>query len=223
MAVIVVVTMSVIVDVMAGRVDVIVSVNVTAAGVSVTVTAGNWTDVVSIERCISVEVTVTTGRVTGTVSVTVEISVDTSVDLTISVEVKDSVTVDTCVWVTGSGVTTTVSVILETSMDVTVDSSISVVVMVVAGSVNVSVIMSVIRLVSVWYSVKVMGATDTDTNSVVVMCSVIVSVSVVLITDGSSVKTGVDVLLLLILKVLVDDWRLLRWLKIKLKKDEKRF
>lgn len=160
---------------------------------------------------------------TGTVSVTVEISVDTSVDLTISVEVIDSVTVDTCVWVTGSAVTTTVSVILETSMDVTVDSIISVVVMVVGGSVNVSVIMSVIRLVSVWYSVKVMGATEMDTNSVVVMCSVIVSVSVVLITDGSSVKTGVDELLLLMLKVLVVDWRLLRWLKIRLNRVEKTF
>ena len=123
------------------------------------------------------------------------------------VDVMDVVSVR----VTGSAVTWTVSVATVVSIRVRVDTTDSVEtdVIVLAGrvtstiSVTIDVIVSL--LVSVWYSVKVMGATEMVSVSVIVSMDIVVNVSVIVLTIRglSMVNTGTD---------LDEDWsRLIRW------------
>ena len=113
--------------------------------------------------------------------------------------------------VTGSAVTWTVSVATVVSIRVRVDTTDSVEtdVIVLAGrvtstiSVTIDVIVSL--LVSVWYSVKVMGATEMVSVLVIVSMDIVVNVSVIVLTIRglSMVNTGTD---------LDEDWsRLIRW------------
>ena len=123
------------------------------------------------------------------------------------VDVMDVVSVR----VTGSAVTWTVSVATVVSIRVRVDTTDSVEtdVIVLAGrvtstiSVTIDVIVSL--LVSVWYSVKVMGATEMVSVLVIVSMDIVVNVSVIVLTIRglSMVNTGTD---------LDEDWsRLIRW------------
>lgn len=155
----------------------------------------------------------------------VSVIVEVSTDRINSVEVKDSVieTVDISVIVTGVGVIITVSVDFNVSVSVTVVGgidSVMVDMMTLAGRVTeiISVLISVAvkRRVSVEYSVKVIGATETECVSTEVICStvVIVSVSVLVIVIGSSVMVTVGVLVVDVVEVvdnLEDDCCLVLW------------
>ncbi|KZS16763.1 putative ATP-dependent RNA Helicase DHX33 [Daphnia magna] len=174
----------------------------------------------------SVTDTVSTDSVTVIVDTVVSVSRITSV-IVIGTWLTVMDVVDTSVTMTVVGSICTVSVVVSISLTIDVTSSVMVDVMVSvrAGSVTITVScassVNVDLTVSTLYSVKVMGATETDKTSVVVRVSIIVIVSVNVDIDVSiewtvGASAGVDFV------VIEDCSRLTRWKLLKLLKKFKK-